>query len=330
MKVVREIAFFSICIFVSLHHSLVKAQLCDQRLLDESQSAFIQMLEERDSAPENLSFTERDYQNAAVRFVQLSEACYHKLKSSTALVSEPLKIDDGALIPVLPGAAHIDPLDFTLFPNENKWGASAVLGSAGGTVSYSFMESGISIYDGDDPTTNTNITSLSNYQACFKAEIIAAFAAWSAISDIQFIEVADDGLPTNNPGTSSLIRIGSHAFDGISGVLAHAWAPLLQSEHYLFPDAGDLHFDTAENWTCDTSGIDIGVVALHEVGHSIGLAHSTILDAIMYPFYNPGLTVLQLDDIAGAETLYGPNIVVQPDFIFIRYGDYSVPILKAN
>ena len=245
---------------------------------------------------------------------------------NTSVNREPVRIDDGALIPVL----LVGPLNFTLFPNENKWGASAVLGTSGGTVSYSFMDNGVGIYDGGAPDTNSNITSLANYQACFKAEIIAAFAAWSAVSDIDFVEVADNGLPTNNPGAGGLIRIGAHAFDGSSGTLAHAWAPLLKSLHYLYPDAGDLHFDTAESWTCDVSGIDIGVVTLHEIGHSIGLAHSTIFGAIMYPYYNPGLTVLQPDDVEGAVTLYGPNIVAQPEFIFIKYGEYSVPILKSN
>ena len=241
-----------------------------------------------------------------------------------------MKIDDGALIPVLPANPLIGPSNFTLFPNENKWGASQVLGTSGGTVSYSFMNSGVNIFDNGDPSVNTGITSLTNYQVCFKAEIIAAFAAWSAISDIDFIEVLDNGLSTNNPAANGQIRIGAHSFDGASGTLAHAWAPLLQSQHFLFPDAGDMHFDTAENWTCDASGIDIGVVALHEIGHSIGLAHSAVLGAIMYPFYNSALTVLQMDDTAGAVTLYGENIVVQPELIFIKYGDYNVPILKSN
>ena len=307
-----------------LSYTQAFAQHCDQKLLDESQSAFVAMLEHRNRSPVNLSFTQEEYKKAAIRYVNLSEACYHDL---TALkLGEPLKIDDGALIPILP----VDPLNFSLFPNENKWGASAVLGTSGGTVSYSFMDTGVGIFDGGAPVTNTNITSLATYQVCFQAEIVAAFAAWSAVSDIQFTQVIDNGLPTDNPGASGLIRIGAHAFDGASGTLAHAWAPLLQIQHFLFADAGDLHFDTAENWTCDSSGIDIGIVALHEIGHSIGLAHSAELGAIMYPFYNPGLSELQPDDIAGAVTLYGPSINLQPEYIFIKYGDYSVPILKNN
>ena len=330
MKVLREVAFFSICVAVSLFHSQVFAQTCNQYLLEKSQAAFVAMLEERDAAPDILSFSEDDYQNAALRFVRFSEACYHQLSSTASSLSESVKIDDGALIPVLPDDAMPDPLDYSFFPNENKWGASAVLGTSGGTVSYSFMDNGISIYDGGEPATNTAITSLTNYQVCFKAEIIVAFAAWSAVADIDFVEVVDNGLATNNPAANGLIRIGAHAFDGVSGTLAHAWAPLLQSEHYLFPDAGDLHFDTAENWTCDTTGIDIGVVALHEIGHSIGLAHSTVLNAIMYPFYNPALTGLDIDDIDGAVALYGPRVVAQPEYIFIKYGDYTVPVLKGN
>ena len=320
---------------VGISYTQTYAQQCDQKQLDQSQAAFTAMLEEKESSDQNLSFSQAEYEDAALRYVHHSERCYIALRASATGLSVPqtIKIDDGALIPTLPTKPLIgpvpDPLDYSFFPDLNKWGSSPALGTSGGTVSYSFMASSVDIHDGGEPHVNTAITDLPGYQLCFTAEIVAAFAAWSAISDIEFVQVADNGLPTDNPGANGLIRIGAHAFDGSSGVLAHAWAPLLQSEHYLFPDAGDMHFDTAENWTCDASGFDIGVVALHEIGHSIGLAHSTVLGAVMYPFYNPALTMLQDDDKAGAQALYGPK-VLQPEYIFIKYGDYPVPILKTN
>ena len=45
-------------------------------------------------------------------------------------------------------------------------------------------------------------------------------------------------------------------------------------------------------------------VALHEFGHSIGLGHETGVTAIMNPSVG-SVSVLQTDDIAGAQALYG-------------------------
>lgn len=52
------------------------------------------------------------------------------------------------------------------------------------------------------------------------------------------------------------------------------------------------------------TGLDLKRIALHELGHALGLEHSTLQQAIMAP--NIGnLFQLQADDIAGVETLYG-------------------------
>ena len=76
--------------------------------------------------------------------------------------------------------------------------------------------------------------------------------------------------------------IGAHAMDGPGGTLAHAYYPPPNG----ITIAGDLHFDEAEAWYCDPAQIvgtelDIGIVALHEIGHSIGLGHETIDPAVL-------------------------------------------------
>jgi Matrixin len=54
------------------------------------------------------------------------------------------------------------------------------------------------------------------------------------------------------------------------------------------------------------SGVyDIQRVALHESGHALGLAHSSLSTAIMYPYIS-SLYALSSDDISGAQSLYGP------------------------
>lgn len=54
-------------------------------------------------------------------------------------------------------------------------------------------------------------------------------------------------------------------------------------------------------------GTSLFAVAAHEFGHSLGLAHSSVRGALMYPWYQ-GLTKdykLPEDDRHGIEQMYG-------------------------
>ena len=59
-------------------------------------------------------------------------------------------------------------------------------------------------------------------------------------------------------------------------------------------------------WSSAAAGgtYDMEAVALHELGHCIGLGHSSSSGAVMYQYY-AGYRDLSSDDIAGAEALYG-------------------------
>ena len=60
-------------------------------------------------------------------------------------------------------------------------------------------------------------------------------------------------------------------------MLAHAYFPIY---------GGDAHFDDSEVWTIGTpAGTNLFQVAAHEFGHSLGLGHSDIRQALMAPFY---------------------------------------------
>ena len=87
-------------------------------------------------------------------------------------------------------------------------------------------------------------------------------------------------------------------FDGPGGILAHAF----------YPTDGRLHFDADERFSIGAipNYIDLESVAVHEIGHLLGLSHSTVQDAIMYPSIPYGVvkTNLQPDDIQGIKALY--------------------------
>jgi hypothetical protein len=50
--------------------------------------------------------------------------------------------------------------------------------------------------------------------------------------------------------------------------------------------------------------IDIDRVALHELGHAIGMSHSNDEDAIMFHQIHPAPAELSGDDIVGVQSLY--------------------------
>jgi hypothetical protein len=135
-----------------------------------------------------------------------------------------------------------------------------------------------------------------------------ALALWSAVTSLCFRRVAISA----NPDIVIRFVAGDHGdgnpFDGASGVLAHAYYPPIPPNP---PTAiqGDAHFDEAETWSVTiplpSGTIDFVTVAAHEFGHSLGLAHSDVPGALMYPFYGGPHRFLHSDDIAGIQAIYG-------------------------
>ena len=134
------------------------------------------------------------------------------------------------------------------------------------------------------------------------AEIAKAFNMWAVHTDLTFTKKSSSSFHID-------IRFAKrdhgdgNPFDGPEGTLAHAFHPNA---------GGSVHFDDEENW----SNSYLMRVAVHEFGHSLGLDHSDIESAVMFPFLNDKEHVtLHQDDILAIQELYGPKSICNNDYI---------------
>jgi hypothetical protein len=137
------------------------------------------------------------------------------------------------------------------------------------------------------------------------AEIARALTSWSRYADVRWRPAA----AANEPRSVTVLwgpKNHGDAFPFAPEVLAHAFFPAPAVPE---PTAGDIHFNEAYTWGVgDPSRYDIFTVALHESGHSLGLAHSTNPSAVMYPIYQGILQGPTTEDIRAIQTLYAPTV----------------------
>uniref|UniRef100_A0A8C6QW20 Matrix metallopeptidase 12 n=1 Tax=Nannospalax galili TaxID=1026970 RepID=A0A8C6QW20_NANGA len=134
-----------------------------------------------------------------------------------------------------------------------------------------------------------------------------AFQVWSDVTPLKFRRIYE-GEADIMIGFAYADHGDFYPFDGKGGTIAHAFFPGPGIQ-------GDAHFDEAETWSKSTQDTNLFLVAVHELGHSLGLEHSNDRRAIMYPKYgylNPNTFRLSADDIRNIQSLYGKP-VPKPD-----------------
>ncbi|KAF7809242.1 metalloendoproteinase 2-MMP-like [Senna tora] len=134
-----------------------------------------------------------------------------------------------------------------------------------------------------------------------------AFDRWSEVTTLSFSEAES----YNSADITIGFYTGDHGdgepFDGVLGTLAHAFSPT----------NGRFHLDGDEDWVVSgdvtqsslSTAVDLESVAVHEIGHLLGLGHSSVEEAIMYPTIAARTRKVNLaeDDIEGIQNLYGSN-----------------------
>ncbi|MBK7949783.1 MAG: matrixin family metalloprotease [Deltaproteobacteria bacterium] len=254
-------------------------------------------------------------------------------------------------------AAAYDYFPSPFGPNEaSKWGSN-VIGTPGGIVTWSLMPDGTAL---DPLVAPLGFSGTSNLTGVFDRvggrlaalyQIQAALDGWAAVADVQFQYVGnDDGTPFGaaySPGQQiGHLRLGAFEFPAgsFSAAVGYAAPPngfttlegdiLLNTRadiaYYVAPEAEgqlyDLYPPGGGLYRNDFQGL-----IAHEVGHTLGLAHSDVPTGLMCgyvdaafdgsacywadPDFDGRAPVTRLprpDDVAGIQFLYGPSQVPEP------------------
>jgi hypothetical protein len=150
----------------------------------------------------------------------------------------------------------------------------------------------------------------------FRSALASAAGDWEDVSDFDFrLDYAGDGacdrgFPFGSGPLADGVEFETRDCDGFdlgSDTLA---VTMLESENGRFDSLGmvfndDLDWDLYDGaWSNDRP--DFRRVALHELGHWLGLDHEDAVPAILSSFAGD-LDRLQTDDVQGVRFLYGPS-----------------------
>jgi len=176
-----------------------------------------------------------------------------------------------------PPGGESDPLAYRVVARWNNW-----------PVSYSFANCPSSL---DCATAHDTVR--------------AAFTRWMSIAGVQVQEVESNGQIEISWVSGE--HGDSQPFDGRGGVVAHATPPYSSGAH---PLDGDIHFDDDEIWVVHMptapfpEQVHLPTIALHEIGHALGLGHSDVADSLMWEMYT-GVRTITNDDLSAIRSLYG-------------------------
>jgi hypothetical protein len=140
-------------------------------------------------------------------------------------------------------------------------------------------------------------------RAAVKATLEKALAVWSKVADIAFTETQRSHQPNS-------MDFEFRSIDGRGGTLAQAYFPGDVNRSLI---AGDVQFDMSESWEVGngrgSAATDFLWVAVHEIGHALGLDHSPVRGSVMSHSVSPNqsFTALAPADVDAVLRVYAPS-----------------------
>ncbi|XP_028769517.1 metalloendoproteinase 1-like [Neltuma alba] len=118
-----------------------------------------------------------------------------------------------------------------------------------------------------------------NETGIFMRELFAgAFRRWSEVTRLNFTETTSFN--------ECDIQITFLSLDGSLGVVGGAWVDNTTRNWDVVLDSDEKWMFPSENMTGNNE-LDLESVAMHHIGHVLGLNHSAMQGAVMYPFFAP-------------------------------------------
>jgi hypothetical protein len=180
-------------------------------------------------------------------------------------------------------------------------------------VTISFVPDGTNIA-GYASTLFSTFDSIYGSASAWQNIILKAAQQWAQQTNINFAVVSDNGTAEGGgnyqQGDPAMgdIRISAISF-GTTDLASTNMPPPVNN----YSIAGDITFNTDMGYSATGKPYDLQTVALHEFGHALGLDHSAINTAAMFPTYFGFRRTLTSDDIGGIRNIYSGNNPRTPD-----------------
>jgi hypothetical protein len=182
----------------------------------------------------------------------------------------------------------------------------------GTSLSLSFVPDGTNV-SGTPSNLNTLLNATGDPSRAVR-EILRAYQTWAVAANLNVGLVGDGGQPMGVAGAPQEdirfgdIRVGARPLtSGPTNALAGAVGFDYDSKTW----AGDLVFNSSYPFVLGATSPDqndLFSVALHEAGHSFGVADNTDPTSVMYAAYSGVEAGLSAADVQALQAMYGPRV----------------------